>query len=288
MSVQESLKQGDLGETLKQLQDTVRDNPSDSAARIFLFQLLAVMGNRDRALTQLNVAAELDSEALLMAQTCRPLLQCEAYRQQVFEGDRAPLVFGQPEEWVALLIQTLPLVADDSGERGEAAWSLTEKAFAAAPDCSGTINGTPFEWIADADMRLGPVIEAVVDGKYYWIPFHNIASLEISEPEDLRDLVWLPVEFTWANGGQSVGFIPPRYAGSESVENDQCALARYTYWTDHGAGFYTGIGQKTLTTDQGDFPLLEVRNITFNGSQTAPDEADAGSQDSVLADQTSG
>ena len=45
--------------------------------RVFLFQLLCVLGQWERALTQLNVAAELDAQALAMAQMYREALQCE-------------------------------------------------------------------------------------------------------------------------------------------------------------------------------------------------------------------
>ncbi len=37
-----------------------------------------------------------------------------------------------------------------------------------------------------------PVLEAMVNGKYYWIPFSRLASIVIEAPADLRDRVWLP------------------------------------------------------------------------------------------------
>ena len=77
---------------------------------------------------------------------------------------------------------------------------LRAKAFEAAPAISGTINEKPFEWLADADMRLGPILEAIVDGRYFWIPFQNIREIEIEKPQDLRDLVWTPAKFTWSSG----------------------------------------------------------------------------------------
>ena len=70
-----------------------------------------------------------------------------------------------------------------------------------APTASGTIDGKPFEWIADADPRLGPIMEAMVDGKYYWVPFTRLSRLDIEAPADLRDQVWMPAHFTWSNGG---------------------------------------------------------------------------------------
>ena len=44
-------------------------------------------------------------------------------------------------------------------------------------------------------------MEAFFEGKYYWVPFHHIQKIETEKPSDLRDLVWLPAQFTWTNGG---------------------------------------------------------------------------------------
>ena len=35
-----------------------------------------------------------------------------------------------------------------------------------------------FEWIADADDRLGPVLEAIVNGRYYWVPFERVRRIQ--------------------------------------------------------------------------------------------------------------
>ena len=37
-------------------------------------------------------------------------------------------------------------------------------AFQAAPESEGSLNDTPCAWIADADPRLGPVLEVFVNG----------------------------------------------------------------------------------------------------------------------------
>ena len=53
----------------------------------------------------------------------------------------------------------------------------------------------------------------MISGRYFWIPVQNIRQIKIEPPTDLRDLVWLPVHFTWANEGEAVGLIPSRYPG---------------------------------------------------------------------------
>jgi type VI secretion system protein ImpE len=101
MDAEDFVAQGRLDDALKSLQDVVRRNPADAKWRVFLFQLLAVRGEWDRALNQLNVAAELDPLNLAMAQTYREALACEALRSAVFSGARSPVVFGTPSQWTA-------------------------------------------------------------------------------------------------------------------------------------------------------------------------------------------
>lgn len=253
-----SLQQGNVSEALANLQDQVRKDPSNPKLRIFMFQLLAVAGQWQRALTQLNVCGELDASTLLMVQTYRTALQCEVLRAEIFAGKRSPLIFGDPQQWLALLIEALRLEADQ--HIAEAA-VLRSQALGLAPTSTGTVNSTAFTWLADADSRLGPVLEAIVKGNYYWIPIQQISSIEIEKPSDLRDSVWLPAVFTWPNGGQASGLIPTRYPGSEVSPDSLVCLARKTVWQDKGNDNYHGLGQRLLATDTDDYPLMEIRSI---------------------------
>lgn len=255
-----ALKDGDLEQALRLLQDDVRSRPADARLRIFLFQLLSVLGQWERAQTQLKLAAELQASALAMAQMYREALHCEVLRAEVFAGRRSPLIFGQPDEWLALLVESL-LTAGQG--RHEAADALRARAFDAAPASAGSLDGQAFAWIADADMRLGPVCEAVIDGRYYWLPFDRLSRIVIEAPVDLRDAVWMPAHFEFSNGGESVGVIPTRYAGSEQHADPAIRLARRTEWVEQGNGVFFGLGQRVLTTDQGDSSLMDIREIVF-------------------------
>jgi type VI secretion system protein ImpE len=261
MRAEDLLKSGDLDATLAALQAQIRANPADAKLRIFLFQLLCVLGDWKRAVTQLKLSAEMDPAAELMAKTYREAIICEVYREKVFAGEKAPLVFGEPAEWLALLIEAQKLLAQ--GRTAEAA-ALRDRAFAAAPASSGRVNGAAFEWIADADMRLGPVLEVVVNGRYFWLPFAQIQKLEMDPPSDLRDAVWTAATLTLANGGEVVALIPTRYAGTPKSGSAAAKLARATDWTDAGTETFLGIGQRLLTTDQADVALLEIRTLEFN------------------------
>lgn len=270
MDPHEHLRDGDVAAALDTIKDQVRADPSDARHRVFLFQLLCVLGQWDRALTQLNVAGDLDASTLGMVQVYREALASEALRVEVFAGHRTPLIFGDPEQWVALLLEALKLSA-----AGEIAKSqeLRAEALEAAPTTGGQLNGDDFAWVADADSRIGPNLEAIINGRYFWVPFNHIAEIRIDEPEDLRDLVWLPAELRWQNQGEAVALIPARYPGSESYGDSQIQLARKTEWLDQGEDLYAGFGQRTLVTDQGEYSLLEVRNVAL--ASASPEESAA-------------
>jgi len=267
MQAQALIKEGKLAEALAALQAQVRSEPSNARHRIFLFQLLSVMGQWGRALTQLNVAGELDAEALPMVQTYREAIQCEALRAEIFAGKRAPLIFGEPDDWIGLLVEALRLDTIDQAR----AVDLREQAYEQAPASSGSIDGEPFEWLADADRRLGPVLEAVVNGRYFWIPFSRIARIDIDAPADLRDTVWTAASFTWANGARTVGLIPTRYDGSIDSADDAIKLARRTEWEGE-----RGLGQRMFASDSADYALMDVRTIEFDVPDMQPDMLDHG------------
>jgi type VI secretion system protein ImpE len=107
------------------------------------------------------------------------------------------------------------------------------------------------------------MLDAVVNGRYYWIPIAHIAELHIEKPEDLRDFVWTPAQFTWTNGGQAVGLIPTRYPSSETHADAAVRLARRTEWQDLGHDTYVGFGQRMFATDTDDYPLMEVRELSL-------------------------
>lgn len=291
MSPDLTLRDGHLAGTLAELQERVKSDPSNAKHRVFLFELLCVMGQWDRALTQLNVAGELDAGALVMVQTYREALRCEALRCDVFAGKRSPVVFGEPEPWIALLIEALRLTAQDQHAKSD---ELRAAAFEAATVTPGTIAirapdgarkdaaeetaSRAFEWIADADSRLGPVLEAIVSGHYYWVPFQRIRTVLVEKPSDFRDLVWMPVHFEWANGGEVVGLIPTRYPGSETSEDDAIRLARRTEWSERSPQTVIGLGQRMLASDSGEVAFMDVRRIDLMPGAAAgpPPGAEAG------------
>ena len=247
-----------LADLLAEGQNAVRSDPANAKRRTMLFQLMVLSGQWDRALTQLYVIKEMDGEADDFVRTYREVVRCELFRREVFAGGKTALILGEPQEWLAQLTEATRLLGQ--GKVEEAA-QRRAAAFEAAPVAAGKLNGEAFEWIADADVRLGPVCEAILNGKYYWIPFERLARIEIEAPSDLRDLIWAPAKLTFQNGGEQVAFLPARYPGSEAAEDDEIRLSRKTEWRDLGADTHVGMGQRMFATDVGETALLEARVI---------------------------
>ena len=258
---EQHLQEGNLSEALIQLQNQIKKDPANAKLRTFLFQLLAVNGEWDRSLAQLNVAGDLDIDTMPMVQTYREALRCELLRKDIFLGIKSPQIFGEPQQWIALLVQALKLNAE---QQYKEAHILREQAFELAPATPGTINGDNFEWLADADARLGPVMEAIINGQYYWIPFIQIQEIQIEEPADLRDVVWMPAHFIWTNGGDAVGLIPTRYPYSELEEDPFLRLSRKTEWKALDDDTFFGLGQRLISTNENDYALMDIREIKFN------------------------
>ncbi|HSV61005.1 MAG TPA: type VI secretion system accessory protein TagJ [Variovorax sp.] len=275
----ELLQAADPAGALKALTDEIKAKPADAKLRVFMAQLLCVLGQWERALNQLTVAAELDALAIPMKQVYGEAIRCEGLRADVFAGKRTPMIFGQPDEWLALLLESL--LRAGTGEAGMAE-DLRGRAFDAAPASPGTLDGQAFDWLADADMRLGPVLEAYVNGRYYWVPFERLAKIRFEEPEDLRDCVWLPANLMFENGGETLALVPTRYEGSEKCADGALQLARKTEWRELRPEVWAGWGQRMWSSsiggegeEGGEHAMLDVREIDFTPGESAAGDAGA-------------
>jgi type VI secretion system protein ImpE len=254
------LQLGEVRQALETLKQDVRKAPRDPRLRTFLFQMFCVTGEWDRALTQLKVAGELDPTTEAMVTTYQAAIRCEILREKVYRGERTPTVFGDPSDWVPLVIEANRLLA--AGQRDQAA-ELRDRAFDAAPGQEVVINGEARQWVADADPRLGPIIEAVIEGRYMWIPYSRVKWLNVEPPADLRDQVWMPARFTWTNEGEVVALIPTRYPGSAGSADPLIQLARKTDWLELDDAWSVPIGQRMLVTDAGETALMDLRKLSI-------------------------
>lgn len=257
------LRAGRPDEALEALSGQVRADPSNAATRVFLFQLLAACGQWARARAQLEAAVRLDPANAMAGAAWAALLEAEASRLAVFAGARLPVVIGEPSPWLPSLLEALRL---DARGAHAAASVLRAQAFDAAPATPGRIDQTPFGWLADADSRLGPCLELVLQGGYGWAPFERIRALRFEPPASLADTLWAPVLVSWRNGGQAHGYVPVRYPHSEGLADASLRLGRASDWSRLGEDTWIGHGQRMLASDCGEHPLLDLRAVDFDCS----------------------
>lgn len=259
--IQQKLKGGDLAGAVSACKAAIRKAPTEGELRFMLFQLLCLKADWEAASNQLVAYSELVGRQSPLPIVFNNVVQAEVRRKYVFQGEEAPTIFGEPSDWLPYLLQSLT-----SNAKGDssAAISLRTEALNRAPAISGTINGQPFSWLMDGDSRISVIIEAIIQGQYYWIPQSRLKSIEMEPPSQARDAVWSAATLTLENDSEISAFIPVRYPGSQTWQDDSLRLARKTAWDSPAENYYIGSGQRVWMTDSGEFPILEVREITFN------------------------
>ncbi|MCH2161548.1 MAG: tetratricopeptide repeat protein [Phycisphaerales bacterium] len=255
------IQEGNPDEALAALKDQVRHDSGNAALRLSLAQVELINGNWPKARDAVDTAGTLDSSRELLCQQWKLLIQAEETRAEVFAGEKTAIVMGDPEPWIAGLQDALRLDAEGHGEAAKAARDL---AMEEAPARSGTIDDTPFAWLCDTDERIGPTFEAVINGRYTWLPQSVVINMEFHKPAELVDLVWAEAVVRLKNGGETTALIPTRYPKSETSEDGKIRLARLTTFEELPGGTSIGLGQRMFATDADDYPILQVSSIRFD------------------------
>ncbi|HYD45680.1 MAG TPA: type VI secretion system accessory protein TagJ [Phenylobacterium sp.] len=257
----ERLQAGDLDGARAALIETVKRAPSDQGARMFLFQLQCLLGEWDKAQAQLRALAQLSPEAQMLAVTYNMAIDAERVREAAFAGQTQPALLVGSSPWAGDLAAALGAQAQGRFDEAE---ERRARAFEAAPDTPGELDGARFDWIADADARFGPALEAIVSGQWGLLPFDAISSIKTEGVVDLRDLVWLPVQLAFKSGQSVAAFLPTRYPGAHLEDDPALKLARSTLWRDEPWG-QAGAGQHLLAlSDDSEVGLAGLRNLTFS------------------------
>lgn len=251
------LQAGDLDGARVALVEAVRRQPGDARLRLYFFSLLAIIGEWDKARTQLKTLAQLSPEAQMLSVVYGQAIDAEVERAAVFAGTN-PVRLHVASGWAMPLIDAVQAFGQGDLARGV---ESRDAAFDAAPDTPGEIDGVAFDWIADADGRFGPSFEAIIGGRYGLQTFDMVERITSEGAEDLRDLAWYPVQIAFRDGQSVAALLPTRYPG-EGVDPTE-RLARVTNWNDRAWG-QQGVGQHLWALSTGDEAgLLSLRSLTF-------------------------
>ncbi|HUF28322.1 MAG TPA: type VI secretion system accessory protein TagJ [Gemmatimonadaceae bacterium] len=224
---------GALDAAIEALGVDLRSNPTDAQRRTFLFELLCFAGSWSRAEKQLEVLRPAGPQAELGVALYRSALHAEQTRQAMFETGDLPRT------------------------------SVTDAV-------AGTINGTPFSSIRDADPRIGARLELFAAGRYLWVPFEHIASIRMEPPRRLRDLLWIPAVVHTGPGirGLELGevMLPVLAPLTWKHASEAVRLGRITEWSELEDGSAAPVGQKLLLVDDEEVPILELRELEITAA----------------------
>lgn len=254
------LRRGELEAAISALVDQVRRAPAEVDHRYNLAGALVLNGDLDRADTHLDAISTMRPELTVAVSVFRNCLQAEEERRRVFAGRATP---GRPPEPSPIVEHRIALRQRllDGGD--------VAAAFAACADEPGTpgeLDDVPFASLADHDDGLGGVLEVFAGGRYLWLPFANIRSLEFSAPRGLLDFSWAAAEFEDRDGRRATIHVPVMYAGTSTHANPLVRAGRVTEWEDERGVVFRGFGPRVLRVDDRELPLLDVRAVRFAAS----------------------
>lgn len=262
MKAKELLDANQLSAAIHELNQEVKQHPTNTRIRTFLFELLCFDGAHDRAERQLDILGNQDDKAGIGVEVYRNLLKADAARRRLFVDGVRPNFFTDPPEYVRDCLAAILLLQEGDVQ---GASKLIEQSKASAPRLNGTINGRAFAGLTDSDDRVGPVVEVFVNGAYMWIPLQQIKTIRLSRPSFLRDLLWAPVQVECLDGQQGEVYVPTLYPGSERDENEQVRLGRITEWVSLGGGLVGGLGLKTFMVGDAETSILEINELVMAG-----------------------
>ena len=251
---------GKLDEAVAAAQVALRRAPTDINARVLLGELLAFVGNLERADVILDAASAIDPSAALVVAEFRQLIRADMARRQLFRDGRVPEFLADPTETQRL--QLAALVALRAGDLAEAARQV-EAAEAVRPRAPGKHGDVAFDDMRDADDLLAGSLEVLTTtGKYFWIPIERVQTLEFHAPKRPRDLLWRRTSISVMDGPDGDVYLPAIYATDDPMTDAQ-RLGRETDWRETNDGPVRGIGQRLYLLGEDAVPIMELGSIRF-------------------------
>jgi type VI secretion system protein ImpE len=261
MDPKDLIKAGRLAEARKRLTEEVRAMPADVGKRTLLFQVLAFCGEWSKAEQHLDAIVAQDSKKETGVQVYKNLVGAERERLEVSTLMRRPSFLPETPPFAETYFAALQKLLDRKLEEAEALFNQigTER-----PEVRGTLDGTAFVGFEDTDAFLSLFLEAMVHGRYVWIPFESIREIVLSPPKTLFDLLWVEGHVTTWEGLALNCHLPVLYGGSFSHEDERVKLGRMTDWIPLGGGYSRGVGQHVYQIGDREKALLEIREVSFD------------------------
>lgn len=271
MSAEDLYQSGKLAGALEAGLAQVKSNPLDRNARFFLSELMCFSGEWERADRQLDSVVQQADDSAMLALLLRQLIRGEVIREQVFTEGRPPELVVPLTDDAKLQLELVAALR--LGQTDDAA-SLTSRGEEARTVSTGTADERSFTGIQDMDDRLRGVLEVITaSGKYFWVPWKNVRSLEFSAPERPMDLIWRKTLIDVIDGPEGEVYVPVRYPVPTGAGwDDALKLGRATDWSGDESTAVTGLGQRMLLLGEDAVSIMELKNLQIDEAEvTASD-----------------
>lgn len=259
----ELFQSGQLTDAVSAATEIVRNKPSDLPARSQLSELLCFSGDLERADKQLDAAAQIDPDSMVGVSLLRHLIRSELSRREVFEQGRVPEFLTQPS--TAQQNRLKALVSLREGDAA-AASEFISAARELENSISGVVDGQEFDEICDLDDILGPTLEVyTATGKYYWLSFEQVNSVEFSGVEHLSDMLWRAAEIETIGDVSGRIHVPALYSGSHLSEDQKVRIGRATDWTQASETAPTrGSGMREWLIGEDVTTLVQIKHLQLS------------------------
>ncbi len=271
MTAYELYQQAQLDEAIEAAIREVKAKPADVDKRLFLCDLLCLAGQLERADRQLNTLMQQDPELAVGISLYRQLIRAEKARCEFAESGRVPEFMEDVGDSLKLHLRAA--IAVREGDLAEARRLLDEADELRTP-LTGQCDGEPFDDFRDLDDLMATLLEVLTStGKYYWVPWERIESIEFPAARQLRDLVWRPAQMSIRNGPEAVVYVPAIYTGSHSSDDARLRAGQSTDWIETDGGPTRGVGQRMFLIGDEDKSILAIGKITFDAPASRSDSA---------------
>lgn len=267
MQAYQEILKPDLNDAVECARERARAAPTDPQSRLQLAVVLSVACQWDRARRQFESAGQLDPGISRVLSSYQLAIDAELHRDAVFKGTLDPVVAGFPSEADAqhlaravAAIRSAALAARGEGSPADVLVFDDPRDRDDAPRFSA--NGGASTTICDSDTRLAPALELFVHGRYTWLPFASIQSLQILRTGLLGDLLWSPVVCTVEGGTSLFGVVPTRYHSTVPLADAELRYGFATEWIESPPDCFIGLGHRQfLGDDESRYSLFELRTL---------------------------
>lgn len=250
---------GNIQAALEAIVNEVKAEPSNASKRAFFVELLCISGQYERADKQLNTLVTLEPQSAITVGTWRQLIRAAQARNDVYEKNTVPEVIEQPTPSIRCALDLLLAIKSDDEAQAKTALALME---AVKGESSFSVNGQQVDAFRDLDDVNAYVLELLgTNGKYFWIDYQQIESIELSELTRPLDTIWRRVTITLTNGSVGEAFVPAIYPSV--AEHETTRTGRETVWHET-CGVMRGEGLRTWLVGDEALNLFEVDSVVVN------------------------